>query len=65
MSKTDVQKNLAALPIPSGGSPLGTGQWPVPPSGAAAATSEFRLKSRIPSCSNNLTGKPGFISILR
>src|SRR5665213_848998 len=29
--KTDAQKNLVAFSVPSGGSPLGTGRWPVLP----------------------------------
>ncbi len=31
--ETDVRKHSGALPVPSGGSPLGTGQWPVLPTG--------------------------------
>ena len=39
---TDVGKSSGAFPVPSGESPLGTGQWPVPPAGMATAISEFR-----------------------
>jgi len=38
--ETDVRKDLSASSIPSGGSPLGTGQGPVLP-GAAASDSQF------------------------
>ena len=38
------RKSSRAFPVPSGESPLGTGQWPVPPTGMAAATSEFGFK---------------------
>jgi hypothetical protein len=37
MSKTGAQKKLAAFPVPSGGSPPGTGRWPVLPNGTAHA----------------------------
>ena len=41
--ETDAWRSSRAFPIPSGGSPLGTGQWPVLPTGMATATSEFGL----------------------
>ena len=41
--KQPVERGSRAFPVPSGESPLGTGQWPVPPTGMAAAISEFRF----------------------
>lgn len=38
-------EKFGRLHIPSGGSPPGTGQWPVPPNGMIAAVSEFELKT--------------------
>jgi hypothetical protein len=36
--KTEARKIPGAFPVPSGGSPLGTGRWPVLPTKMAAAT---------------------------
>ena len=43
---TDARKSSGAVRIPSGGSPLGTGQWPVLPEGLATAISEFGLNRK-------------------
>jgi hypothetical protein len=40
---TAAQNRSHAFPIPSGGSPLGTGQWPVPPIGVAIACFGIRV----------------------
>ena len=42
----DERKSPSAFPNPRGGSPRGTGQWPVPPIELAAATEEVGLKIR-------------------
>jgi|ERR1019366_7256925 hypothetical protein len=42
--KTDARKSSSAFLVPSGGSPLGTGQWPVLPAEMAAAVSESGFK---------------------
>ena len=41
----DAGKHSHAFPVPSGGSPLGTGQWPVLPARVGAATSDFGLSA--------------------
>ena len=38
--ETADRKSWATIPIPSGGSPLGTGRWPVPPVRMVAAVLE-------------------------
>jgi prepilin-type processing-associated H-X9-DG protein/prepilin-type N-terminal cleavage/methylation domain-containing protein len=45
MPETGVQKKSVAFPVPGGGSPPGTGRWPVLPGGTAAAASQFRLRT--------------------
>ena len=42
---TEARKIPGAFPVPSGGSPLGTGQWPVLPTKMATATSESGIKN--------------------
>jgi hypothetical protein len=51
-------KKFGCLPIPSGGSPLGTGQWPVPPNGITTAVSDFEFKP----CETAFDRKPHFSS---
>jgi hypothetical protein len=40
----DARKRVGAFPVPGGGSPPGTGQWPVLPIGMAAAALDFRFR---------------------
>ena len=46
--KTAGPNKFGSLRVPSGGSPPGTGQWPVPPNGITTAVSEFGFNARTP-----------------